>query len=62
MLGIPNMNVPLQIYIDMILFACSMKERVNGHRYRAMDDLQTDFMLMCRNAQTYNMEGSIVSL
>ena len=26
-----------------------------------MDDLQADFVLMCRNAQTYNIEGSIVS-
>ena len=26
-----------------------------------MDDFQADFMLMCRNAQTYNIEGSIVS-
>ena len=38
-----------------------IKERINGHRYRTMDDFQADFMLMCRNAQTYNIEGSIVS-
>ncbi|XP_028404459.1 transcription activator BRG1-like isoform X2 [Dendronephthya gigantea] len=37
-----------------------IKERINGHRYRFMDDLQGDFMLMCRNAQTYNIEGSII--
>ena len=39
-----------------------MKERINSHRYRSMDDLEADFMLMCKNAQTYNIEGSIVSL
>lgn len=37
-----------------------LQERINSHKYRTLDDLEEDFTLMCKNAQTYNIEGSIV--
>lgn len=37
-----------------------IKNRINNHRYRSIDDLQDDFMLLCRNAQIYNVEGSLI--
>ena len=37
-----------------------IKSRISSHRYRSIDDLQEDFMQLCRNAQTYNVEGSLI--
>lgn len=37
-----------------------IRERINSHKYRTVDDLEDDFILMCKNAQTYNIEGSII--
>ncbi|KAJ7378679.1 Transcription activator BRG1 [Desmophyllum pertusum] len=37
-----------------------IRERINSHKYRILDDLEEDFTLMCKNAQTYNIEGSII--
>ncbi|GAB6025095.1 putative global transcription activator SNF2L2 [Chamberlinius hualienensis] len=34
-----------------------IKQRIKDHRYRSLDELESDFMLLCKNAQTYNMEG-----
>ncbi|KAL6465562.1 hypothetical protein MHYP_G00256950 [Metynnis hypsauchen] len=35
-----------------------IKERVRNHKYRSLGDLEKDVMLLCHNAQTYNLEGS----
>lgn len=35
-----------------------IKERVRNHKYRSVSDLEKDVMLLCHNAQTYNLEGS----
>ncbi|XP_072521061.1 probable global transcription activator SNF2L2 isoform X2 [Salminus brasiliensis] len=35
-----------------------IKERVRNHKYRSLSDLERDVMLLCHNAQTYNLEGS----
>ena len=37
-----------------------IKARIASHRYRSLDDLQEDFMQLCRNAQLYNVEGSLI--
>ncbi|XP_064476618.1 transcription activator BRG1-like isoform X2 [Ornithodoros turicata] len=37
-----------------------IKARIREHRYRTLDDLEDDFMLLCINAQTYNVEGSLI--
>ncbi|RWS06402.1 Transcription activator BRG1-like protein [Dinothrombium tinctorium] len=37
-----------------------IKKRIREHRYRNLDDLEADFMLLCKNAQQYNMEGSTI--
>ncbi|GIY43299.1 hypothetical protein CDAR_27011 [Caerostris darwini] len=37
-----------------------IKNRIKEHRYRSIDDLENDFMLLCTNAQTYNVEGSLI--
>ncbi|KAH6941212.1 hypothetical protein HPB50_015102 [Hyalomma asiaticum] len=37
-----------------------IKARIREHRYRTLDDLEDDFMLLCVNAQTYNVEGSLI--
>uniref|UniRef100_A0A672LWI8 Probable global transcription activator SNF2L2 n=1 Tax=Sinocyclocheilus grahami TaxID=75366 RepID=A0A672LWI8_SINGR len=38
-----------------------IKERVRNHKHRNVSDLEKDVMLLCHNAQTYNLEGSQVS-
>ncbi|XP_018592181.1 probable global transcription activator SNF2L2 isoform X1 [Scleropages formosus] len=37
-----------------------IKERVRNHKYRSVEDLEEDVMLLCHNAQTFNLEGSQV--
>uniref|UniRef100_A0A286XM56 Bromo domain-containing protein n=1 Tax=Cavia porcellus TaxID=10141 RepID=A0A286XM56_CAVPO len=33
-------------------------ERIRNHKYRSLGDLQKDVVLLCHNAQTFNLEGS----
>ncbi|XP_073398702.1 probable global transcription activator SNF2L2 isoform X2 [Dendrobates tinctorius] len=35
-----------------------IKERIRNHKYRSVNDLEKDVMLLCYNAQTFNLEGS----
>ncbi|XP_068091947.1 probable global transcription activator SNF2L2 isoform X3 [Hyperolius riggenbachi] len=35
-----------------------IKERIRNHKYRSIGDLEKDVMLLCHNAQTFNLEGS----
>lgn len=35
-----------------------IKERIQKGKYRGMADMQDDVLLLCRNARTYNQEGS----
>ncbi|XP_068460610.1 probable global transcription activator SNF2L2 isoform X2 [Clinocottus analis] len=35
-----------------------IKDRVRNHKYRVVGDLERDVMLLCHNAQTFNLEGS----
>lgn len=37
-----------------------LQQRIKEHKYRSLDDLENDFMLLCKNAQTYNMEDSVI--
>lgn len=37
-----------------------IKHKITDHRYRSLDDLESDFMLLCRNAQAYNIETSTI--
>uniref|UniRef100_A0A8C2D612 SWI/SNF related, matrix associated, actin dependent regulator of chromatin, subfamily a, member 4a n=1 Tax=Cyprinus carpio TaxID=7962 RepID=A0A8C2D612_CYPCA len=37
-----------------------IKERIRSHKYRTLNDLEKDVMLLCQNAQTFNLEGSQV--
>ncbi|XP_064416963.1 SWI/SNF related, matrix associated, actin dependent regulator of chromatin, subfamily a, member 4a isoform X2 [Latimeria chalumnae] len=37
-----------------------IKERVRNHKYRSLNDLEKDVMLLCQNAQTFNLEGSLI--
>ncbi|KAA3677467.1 SWI/SNF-related matrix-associated actin-dependent regulator of chromatin subfamily A member 2/4 [Paragonimus westermani] len=39
-----------------------IKQRVRDGKYHSVDELESDIMLLCKNAQTYNMDGSLVSL
>lgn len=36
------------------------QERIRSHKYRSLNDLERDVMLLCQNAQTFNLEGSLV--
>lgn len=36
------------------------QERIRSHKYRSLNDLEKDVMLLCQNAQTFNLEGSLV--
>lgn len=38
-----------------------IKERIRNHKYRSLNDLEKDVMLLCQNAQTFNLEGSLTS-
>ncbi|CDQ85920.1 unnamed protein product [Oncorhynchus mykiss] len=37
-----------------------IKERIRSHKYRSLNDLEKDVMLLCSNAQTFNLEGSLI--
>ncbi|KAL7054112.1 hypothetical protein AAHC03_026546 [Spirometra sp. Aus1] len=37
-----------------------IKQRVRDGKYHSIDDLEADIMLLCKNAQTYNMDGSLI--
>ena len=37
-----------------------IKTKIRDHRYRSLDDLESDFMLLCKNAQDYNIESSAI--
>ncbi|XP_037673867.1 transcription activator BRG1 isoform X15 [Choloepus didactylus] len=37
-----------------------IKERIRNHKYRSLSDLEKDVMLLCQNAQTFNLEGSLI--
>lgn len=37
-----------------------IKERIRNHKYRSLNDLERDVMLLCQNAQTFNLEGSLI--
>lgn len=37
-----------------------VQERIRIHKYRSLNDLEKDVMLLCQNAQTFNLEGSLV--
>ncbi|XP_047104196.1 ATP-dependent helicase brm-like [Schistocerca piceifrons] len=37
-----------------------LKQRIEDNKYVSMNDLAKDFILMCRNAQKYNEEGSLI--
>ena len=41
---------------------CVLQQRIEDHRYRSLDDLERDVMMLCGNAQTYNVEGSLVCI
>jgi len=36
------------------------QQRIRAHYYRSLDDVEKDVLLLCKNAQTYNVEGSLV--
>lgn len=64
----PFMQLPprrdLPDYYEMIKRPVDIKkirDRIKQHRYRSLDDLEKEFMCLCKNTQTYNMEGSLVS-
>ncbi|RWS25890.1 transcription activator BRG1-like isoform X4 [Leptotrombidium deliense] len=63
----PFMKLPsrkeLPDYYDVIkkpVDIFKIKKRIREHRYRNLDDLESDFMLLCKNAQQYNVEGSTI--
>ncbi|XP_055885494.1 probable global transcription activator SNF2L2 isoform X1 [Biomphalaria glabrata] len=34
--------------------------RISTHRYRTLDELEADIIELCQNAQSFNMEGSVI--
>ena len=38
------------------------QNRIRSHKYRTLDHLENDVMELCQNAQSFNMEGSVVSI
>ena len=37
-----------------------IRKNIKIHKYRCLDDIDADMTLLCKNAQTYNIEGSLV--
>ncbi|KAK2086642.1 hypothetical protein P7K49_036067 [Saguinus oedipus] len=37
-----------------------IKKPIRNHRYRRLNDLEKDVMLLCQNAQTFDLEGSLI--
>ena len=37
-----------------------IRKNIKIHKYRCLDDIDADMALLCKNAQTYNIEGSLV--
>ena len=37
-----------------------LKLRYKNDRYKSLDEFESDFMLLCKNAQAYNVEGSTI--
>ncbi|CAF0969845.1 unnamed protein product [Rotaria magnacalcarata] len=61
----PFMRLPtpkeLPEYYDMIKNPVDfnkIKKKLNDNRYRSIDELETDVMLLCKNAQEFNIESS----
>lgn len=47
-------------YPSSVFTRNSPQERIRNHKYRSLGDLEKDVMLLCHNAQTFNLEGSQV--
>ncbi len=50
-------------YYDMIKHPVDfnkIKKKLGEYRYRNLDELEADVMLLCKNAQEFNMENSNV--
>lgn len=39
-----------------------IKAKIRENKYRSVDEVEQEIFLLCKNAQTYNMDGSLVSL
>jgi SWI/SNF-related matrix-associated actin-dependent regulator of chromatin subfamily A protein 2/4 len=37
-----------------------IRNRIRAEKYRSLDDLEKDINTMCKNAQQYNIEGSLI--
>jgi len=44
----------------LLCFIYRVQQRIRSHYYRSLDDVEKDVLLLCKNAQTYNVEGSLV--
>ncbi|OAF71810.1 hypothetical protein A3Q56_00430 [Intoshia linei] len=38
----------------------TIKKRIHEGCYKSINDIESDIMLLCQNAQTFNMEGSLI--
>ena len=38
-----------------------IKAKIRENKYRSVDEVEQEIFLLCKNAQTYNMDGSLVS-
>ncbi|KAM7249227.1 hypothetical protein ACFE04_019454 [Oxalis oulophora] len=63
----PFMKLPsrrkLPDYYEVIKRPIDIKKiltKIDENRYSSLDDLQSDFNLLCKNAQRYNEESSLI--
>ena len=47
-------------FADHCCVVWTLQERIRRHKYRSMADLEADVLLLCKNARTYNLEGSVI--
>ena len=48
--------------ILLMMIGWCLQERIQKGKYRSIADMQEDVLLLCRNARTYNQEGSQIYL
>ena len=48
--------------VSVLIIVIHVQERIQKGKYHSIADMQEDVLLLCRNARTYNQEGSQIYL
>ncbi|XP_063431293.1 probable global transcription activator SNF2L2 isoform X2 [Mytilus trossulus] len=61
-INVPSKKLYPEYYelIDRPIDFKKVKNKIKDHKYRSLEALEEDVMLLCENAQSYNIEGSAI--